>query len=224
MDNNRKAVLEKQIEKVIKALEKNNMQGFYAEDSCKAVELVKTILNKGDVVSFGGSMTLNECGIFDLLKNGDYTLLDRNAEGNTPEDIQRIYRESFSADTYLCSSNAITENGELYNVDGLGNRVTALTFGPKSVIVIAGYNKIVADLDAAIHRVKTVAAPANCLRLNKDTYCAKCGQCVSITTGKTEMTDGCYSPARICRHYIVTAKQPMLGRIKVILVGEELGY
>ena len=224
MDNNRKAVLEKQIEKVIKALEKNNIQGFYAENSCKAVELVKTLLNKGDVVSFGGSMTLNECGVFDLLKNGDYTLLDRNAEGNTPEDIQKIYRDSFSADAYLCSSNAITENGELYNVDGLGNRVTALTFGPKSVIVIAGYNKIVADLDAAIHRVKTIAAPANCLRLNKDTYCAKCGQCVSIATGKTGMTDGCDSTDRICRQYVITAKQPMNNRIKVIIVGEKLGY
>ncbi len=224
MDNNRIAVLEKQIEKVIKALEKNNIQGFYAENSCKAVELVKSLLNKGDIVSFGGSVTLDECGVFDLLKNGDYTLLDRNAEGNTSEDIQRIYRESFSADAYLCSSNAITENGELYNVDGLGNRVTALTFGPKSVIVIAGYNKIVADLDAAIHRVKTVAAPANCLRLNKDTYCAKCGHCASIASGKKEMTDGCDSPDRICRQYVVTAKQPKLGRIKVIIVGEELGY
>ncbi len=224
MDKNRKEIIEKQIDKVIKSLEKNNIQGYYVENSCKAVELVKTLIKKGETISFGGSMTLNETGVYDLLKNGDYKLLDRNAEGNTPEDIQKIYRDSFYADTYLCSSNAITENGELYNVDGLGNRVTALTFGPKSVIVIAGYNKIVADLDAAIHRVKTVAAPPNCLRLNKDTYCAKCGHCVSIDTGKTAMTDGCDSPDRICRQYVVTAKQPKNNRIKVIIIGEQLGY
>lgn len=224
MDNNCKEVMEKQIDRVIKALEKNNIQGFYAENNCKVSELVKELLNKGDTVSFGGSETLRQCGIYELLKSGDYTLLDRNAQNNTPEDIQRLYRESFSADAYLCSSNAITENGELYNVDGLGNRVAAITFGPKSVIVIAGYNKIVSDLNAAIHRVKTLAAPANCLRLNKDTYCSKCGHCVAIDMGKTGMTDGCDSPDRICRHFVVTGKQPKIGRIKVILVGERLGY
>lgn len=217
-------ISKERLEKVLKALEKNNIKGYFAENRCKAVELVSSLIEKGSIVSFGGSVTLSEIGVFDLLKNGDYRLLDRNAEGNTPEDIQKIYRDSFNADTYLCSSNAITENGELYNVDGLANRVTALTFGPKQVIVIAGFNKIVADLDEAILRVKTIAAPKNCVRLNKDTYCAKCGHCVAVEEGKKDMTDGCNSKDRICRNFVVTAKQQNPERMKVIIVGEELGY
>ncbi len=224
MDQNAKTITEKRILRTIDALEKNNMQAFYAEDKCKAVELVKSLIEKGATVSFGGSVSLAESGVLELIKSGDYNLLDRSREGITPEEIQKIYRDTFSADVYLCSSNAITENGELYNVDGLGNRVAAITFGPQSVIIVAGYNKIVADLDEAADRVKRIAAPANCLRLSKDTYCAACGGCISLKDGKAEMTDGCNSADRICRSYVVTAKQKDKNRIKVILVGEELGY
>ena len=217
-------ISQEKLENVLKALERNNIKAFYVENRCKAVELVSSFIEKGSVVSFGGSVTLSEIGIFDLLRNGDYRLLDRNAEGNNPEDIQKIYRDSFNADTYLCSSNAITENGELYNVDGMANRVTALTFGPKQVIVIAGINKIVKNLDEAAHRVKAITAPKNCVRLNKDTYCAKFGRCVAIEEGKKGMTDGCNSKDRICRNFVITAKQQNPDRMKVILVGEELGY
>ncbi len=224
MDQNTKTIIEKRILRTIDALEKNNMQAFYAEDKCKAVELVKGLIEKGATVSFGGSVSLSESGVMTLLKSGDYKLLDRSREGITPEEIQKIYRDTFFADAYLCSSNAITENGELYNVDGLGNRVAAITFGPQSVIIVAGYNKIVADLNEAADRVKRIAAPANCLRLSKDTYCAACGSCVSLKDGKAEMTDGCNSDDRICRSYVVTAKQKDKNRIKIILVGEELGY
>ncbi|MBQ8869679.1 MAG: lactate utilization protein [Oscillospiraceae bacterium] len=224
MDQNTKTIIEKRIERTMKALENNNMQAFYAENKCKAVELVKGLIEKGSTVSFGGSVSLSESGVIELIKNGDYNLLDRSAPGLTPEQIQKIYRDTFSADVYLCSSNAITENGELYNVDGFGNRVAAITFGPESVIIVAGYNKIVADIDEAADRVKRIAAPANCLRLSKDTYCAACGSCVSLKDGKAEMTEGCNSEDRICRSYVVTSKQKIKNRIKVILVGEELGY
>ena len=224
MDQNTKAVIEKRIERTIKALENNNMQAFYAENKCKAVELVKSIIEKGATVSFGGSVSLTESGVMTLLRSGEYNLLDRSREGITPEEIQKIYRDTFFADYYLCSSNAITESGDLYNVDGFGNRVAAITFGPKSVIIVAGYNKIVKDIDEAADRVKRIAAPANCLRLSKDTYCAACGSCVSLKDGKAEMTDGCSSADRICRSYVVTSKQKDKNRIKVILVGEELGY
>jgi len=224
MDKNTDLIIEKRISRVIEALEKNNMQAFYAEDRCKAVDLVKSLIKKDDTISFGGSESLRQCGILDLLKNGEYKLLDRSAPGITPEQVEKIYRDTFSADVYLCSSNAITENGELYNVDGNGNRVAAITFGPKSVIIVAGYNKIVSDLDAAAERVKKIAAPANCLRLSKETYCSKCGECVSLKSGKSEMTDGCDSPDRICRTYVVCGKQKDKGRIKVIIVGEPLGY
>lgn len=203
------------------ALEKNNIECFLAEDICKAKELVSSIIEKGSVVSFGGSMTLKDSGILELFKTKDYTLLDRNAEG---ADVNKIFRDSFSADYYLCGTNAITQNGELYNVDGLGNRVTALTFGPKNVIIVAGVNKIVKNLDEAIYRVKTIAAPLNCKRLNKNTYCATNGKCACLSKQNPQMTDGCQSADRICRHYVVTAKQAKMGRIKVVLVNESLGY
>ena len=130
---------------------------------------------------------------------------------------------AFCADAYLTSSNAITEQGELFNVDGNCNRVAAMLFGPKSVIVVAGYNKIVANLEEAVLRLKKVAAPANCIRLNRDTYCAHAGECKGVCGS---MTEGCSSPDRICAGYTVIAKQQpkYAGRIKVILVGEELGY
>ncbi len=212
------------VNRVIKALESNNIEGFYVESACKVKELVKSLINKGDTISFGGSVTLSQCGIFELLKSEDYTLLDRDNSKNTPQDIQKIYRDSFSADVYISSTNAVTEGGDLYNVDGNGNRVAAITFGPKKVIIIAGYNKIVKNLDAAIKRVKDTAAPLNCKRLSRDTYCSKCGHCVSLAKENSTMTDGCSSPDRICRHYIVTSRQRDKDRIKVILVGEELGY
>jgi len=209
------------IENTLAALKKNNMNAFYVENCSEAVELVKSMLSKGDVVSFGGSVTLNESGVMELLRNGDYTVLDRFAEGVNPMDV---YEKTVNADAYFSSSNAITENGELYNVDGLANRVSAITFGPKKVFIIAGYNKIVKDLDEAVLRVKTIAAPKNCVRLNKETYCAKNGKCVSLLNNKPGMTEGCQSDSRICRHYVITAKQREVGRINVIIIGEELGY
>ena len=162
MDKNTKKVNEMKIYRTISALEKNNMQAFYAENSSQALEIVKSLIEKGATVSFVGSESLKQCGVINLLKSGEYNVLDRSAPDLTPEQIEKIYRDTFSADVYLCSSNAITENGELYNVDGFGNRVAAITFGPKSVIMVAGYNKIVSDLDAAADRVKLIAAPANC--------------------------------------------------------------
>ena len=122
------------------------------------------------------------------------------------------------------SSNAVTESGVLYNVDGNGNRVAALTFGPKSVIVVMGYNKIVKDLDEAVRRVKTVSAPANAVRLNCETYCRHTGVCVSLSKEHPEMADGCRNSDRVCATYVVSGQQRVKDRIKVILVGEELGY
>ena len=127
--------------------------------------------------------------------------------------MDEIFRKSFFSDTYLTSTNAITENGELYNVDGYGNRVAAMIYGPKSVIVVAGINKIVKDLDQAVERVKRIAAPANSIRLDKNTPCTKTGYCVD-----------CKKDDRICCSYTVLGHQKQKNRIKVILVGESLGY
>lgn len=212
------------ISKTITALEKNNIKAFYAENRSEAVEIAKSLINKGDVISFGGSVTLKECGVMDLISNGDYTLLDRSKEGLTRDEIEKIFRDSFSADVYFSGANAITENGELYNVDGNGNRVNAIMFGPSSVIIVAGYNKIVENLDKAVERVKKIAAPKNCVRLSKNTYCAKCSECISLKLKNPQMTDGCDSDDRICRLYTVTGKQKAENRIKVIIVNEQLGY
>ena len=218
-------ISKERLEKVLKALEKNNIKGYFVENRCKAVELVSSLIKKGSIVSFGGSVTLSEVGVFDLLKNGDYRLLDRNAEGNTPEDIQKIYRDSFNADTYLCSSNAITENGELYNVDGLANRISSIAFGPKKVVMIVGKNKIVPDLKEAFLRVKKIAAPKNCVRLNKNTPCAKLGHCVSLLNNDNpDFADGCNCDDRICCDYMISAMQRQQDRIVIIFVNEELGY
>lgn len=217
--------LDKQrIEKTLEAIKKNNMQAFYCETKQEALEKVRELMNKGDTVTHGGSVTLAECGIKELLKNGDYNYLDRSAPGLTRDEVQEIYRKAFFADVYLTSSNAVTENGMLFNVDGNSNRVAAIMYGPKSVIVVAGYNKIVADLNEAFDRLRTVAAPKNTKRLNCATYCAKTGKCVSMNKEGSMMGEGCFSEQRICCSYTVASFQRVKDRIKVIIVGEELGY
>ena len=180
MDESKKMILEKRIEKTMKALEKNKMKSlFTAENRQQALELVKELLQPGQTVACGGSVTLDECGILQLLRSGDYHFLDRSAPGLTPEQSKGMLKQAFLADVYLLSANAITENGELYNVDGrFFNRAAALAFGPDSVTVVAGYNKIVADLPAAVERVKKIAAPANATRLHCKTPCAAVGECM----------------------------------------------
>ena len=209
------------IQKVLTNLEKNNMQGIYVDKITDVVPKLKEFLSPGETVGVGGSMSLFESGVIDHLRSGGYNFLDRYADGLSREDITEIYIKSLSADTYILSTNAITENGELYNVDGNGNRVAALIFGPKSVIVVAGVNKIVKDIDAAITRVKTIASPKNCVRLNCYTYCKETGKCVAAENADFS---GCPSDARICCNYVVSSHQRIKNRIKVILVGEELGY
>lgn len=216
--------LKEKLESVVENLRKNSMEAFIAEDKAEAKDIVESLLKDGMSVATGGSVTLNECGITELLTSGKYKFIDRS-KGKTPEDIRRLYGEQYGCDTYLCSSNAITEDGALYNVDGNSNRVSMIAFGPSSVIIVAGFNKIVKDLNEAVLRVKTIAAPKNTVRLGIDTYCSKCGECVSISRGKgNEMSAGCENDFRICCNYLISAKQRHKGRIKVILVGEELGY
>lgn len=224
MDNNLQAIIKKRIDKTAKNLEKNNMQVFYAETREDAAKKVSELLKEGDTIGVGGSATLNECGILDIVRSGEYNFLDRYEEGLTGDELEKIFIESFSADAYISSANAITEKGELYNVDGNSNRVAAICYGPKSVIIIAGYNKIVRNLQEAIDHVKLISAPANCQRLSSETYCKEKGECMSLASCDPDMADGCGSPARICCNYVVSAYQRKKNRIKVILVGEQLGY
>lgn len=210
------------INRTMEALRKNHMQAYYVDKKEDVVPLVRTLIAKGDTVTHGGSVTLGECGIPALLGSGDYNYLDRDAAGLTREEIADIYQKTFSADVFFTSANAITENGLLYNVDGNSNRVAAILYGPKSVIVIAGMNKIVPDINAAISRLKTTAAPLNTKRLQCKTPCTQTGKCIAAENPM--LAEGCKSPERICCNYVVTAQQRHKDRIKVILVGENLGY
>lgn len=224
MDKSAKTIIDKRIEKTISNLKKNNYDAHYAENADAAVQMVKTLLKEGETVAVGGSVTLFETGVMDLLRSGQYNFVDRYEPTLDKDGLREVFLKSFYADTYLMSSNAITENGELYNVDGASNRTAALLYGPKSVIVVAGYNKIVKDIGEAVRRVKTIAAPANCIRLGCNTYCAVAGECKGFLDNPDDITSGCAGDTRICCNYVICARQRVKDRIKVIIVGEQLGY
>lgn len=209
------------IENTIKNLEKNNIEALYVESKEDVVPLIEKLVPQGSTVAVGGSVSLDESGVLSHLRSGRYEFFDRYAQGLSREEVMEVYRKSFGVDAYFCSSNAVTEEGELYNVDGNANRIGAIAFGPKTVIMVVGVNKIVKNIDEAVKRVKTIAAPKNCRRLDCRTYCFEKGHCMDMDGG---MGKGCDSPQRICRHYLVSAKQAVMGRIKVIIVNEELGY
>lgn len=210
------------INKVMENLEKNGIKPYFVQTREEVVPLVKTLIKKGESVSNGGSQSLKETGVMDLLNCGDYDFIDRT--GLEGEELRQAYIRAFGCDTFFCSSNAVTENGELYNVDGNSNRVACIVYGPKQVIMVVGVNKIVKDINEAINRVKTVAAPANTVRLSCKTPCQSTGKCVSLNKESPLICDGCASEQRVCCNYVVSAKQRHKNRIKVILVNENLGY
>ena len=197
---------------VIKNLAKRNMEGYYAETCEDAVKIALSLMPEGSSIGWGGSVTLSECGLMDAIKNEKYELIDRNT-AKTPEENKAIYAKIFTADFFLMSTNALTLDGELINVDGRSNRVCYLCYGPENVIIVAGINKLVVDVDAGIKRARNIAAPKNTQRLAKKTPCAATGRCAD-----------CLSPDCICMNTVITRASRVEGRIKVILVGEELGY
>ena len=207
-----KWVNETRIEKTIKALKKNGMEACLVSNKENLINKIDEILKEGSSVTLGGSRTVFEAGVVEHLKSGRFEYFDRYEDGLSQDEIKEVFRKAFSCDGYITSSNAITEDGELYNVDGNGNRVAAMIYGPDKVIVIAGVNKIVKDLNEAKSRVERFAAPANGKRLNRKTPCAKVGYCMD-----------CKSPERMCREYTVI-KRPIPGRIYVIFLNENLGY
>ena len=198
--------------RIIDKLAKRNMEGFYCESREDAVDLVLSLMEKGSVVSWGGSETLKEAGIMEAINNGDYELIDRLA-AQTPEERREVFARTVMSDYFLMSTNAITLDGELVNIDGNGNRLAALIHGPSHVIIIAGMNKVATDVEAAYKRVKTNACPPNAVRLSRKTPCGATGVC-----------GDCMSPDCFCNQIVVTRRSGHTGRIKVILVGEELGY
>lgn len=197
---------------IIKNMSKKNMEGYYCATAAEAVEKALSLMPEGSTITWGGSVTLKECGLMDAIHAKNYELIDR-ADAKTPEEGRAMYGRQVMADYFLMSSNAVTIDGELVNIDGNSNRVACLCCGPKNVIVIAGMNKVVSSVEEGVQRVHNFAAPPNTVRLNKNTPCAQTGRCAD-----------CYSPDCICSQIVITRRSSIPNRIKVILVGEELGY
>lgn len=201
------------IERVMSALEKNRMKPYFVQTRDELYALIRELVKNDKLITAGGSMTLKDSGVTELLMTEfKDAYLDRSY-GKDRDEVEEIYRKAFVSDTFFSSTNALTEDGELYNVDGNGNRVSAMIFGPKQVVIVCGVNKIVKDFDEAVKRVETIAAPKNTVRLDCGTPCTKTGKC-----------EHCKSDKRICCSYVRLGQQRVENRIKVIIVNEELGY
>lgn len=226
MDANRNKVREMSIARTVERLRKNNMEAAYLPGAQDVVPMLRSMLDEQCTIALGGSMTLVETGALKLVRSEMYRLIDRYEQGLTHEQLRQRFVASFGADVFLTSVNAITEHGELYCVDGTSNRVAAMLYGPRKVIVIAGWQKIVPTLRDAVDRVKHIAAPANAIRLEKDTPCVKTGYCVAPFCDDRNLmsipTGGC--DHGICSNMVVMGRQPVKGRISVLIVGEEVGY
>lgn len=197
---------------LIKKFNLRGIEGYYCADKEEALATVKRFLTPGCSITWGGSETIKQIGLLDEIKDSDYILYDR-LTATTEDEKTAMYSKVVTADYFFTSSNAITLDGELVNVDGNGNRVACLITGPKNVFVIAGMNKLVPDVKSGIQRVFNMAAPPNGIRLNTNTPCADIGRCTNC------LVDDC-----MCCHTVVTRKSRIPNRIKVILVGEELGF
>ena len=204
-----------QSDQIIKNLKKRNMNGIYCENSAIAVATICQMIPKGAIVALGGSETILESGLVNNLRKLDINLLDRYQEGITPEEVNEMRKKGLMADIFIASSNAITKEGKLVNMDGMGNRVASMIYGPEKVILMVGMNKVVSTVDDAISRIKTIAAPMDSLRVNKETPCSKLGFCND---------PHCHAPNRICSQLVVIESNLIKDRITVGLVGETLGY
>jgi len=197
---------------IIEKFNKRGIEGYYCEDATEALLTAKRFLTPGCSISWGGSETLKEIGLLDELTASDYVIYDRDS-AKTKEEKSQLYSKIVTSDYFFMSSNAITLDGQLVNIDGNGNRVACLITGPKNVIIIAGMNKVVTDVNTGIERVRNIASPPNAVRLGSKTPCAEIGKCSNC------LTDDC-----LCCEIVITRKSKVPGRIKVILVGEELGF
>ncbi|MDF2545009.1 MAG: hypothetical protein K0S47_4727 [Herbinix sp.] len=208
----KKIYYENLADSLIEKFNLRGIEGYYCDNAEDALLTAKRFLTPGCSISWGGSETLSEIGLLDELMASDYILYDRHT-AKTPEEKTLMYSKIVTADYFFMSSNAITLDGQLINIDGSGNRVACLITGPKNVIIIAGMNKIVTDVNTGIERVRNMATPPNTVRLGLNTPCAELGRCANC------LTDDC-----ICCEIVITRKSKIPGRIKVILVGEELGF
>lgn len=197
---------------VVKALEANRFEAYYCADRNEAKQKILSLIPKDETVSWGGCLTMEEIGVIDELRNGGYSVIDRET-AKTPEERAELMRNALLCGTFLSGTNAITESGQLVNIDGNGNRAAALIYGPKRVIIACGTNKIVRSAEDALIRARTIAAPINAQRFDIKTPCTITGKCADCSS------DDC-----ICNVFVTTRRSKPAGRIKVVIIGETLGF
>ena len=197
---------------LVKNLERRHFEAYYCPTAAEAIKKTLSLMPEGSSVSWGGSMTIRDMGLTKAVKEGNYNVFDRDTATN-PAEMREMHRQGLLTDFYLTSTNALSEDGVLVNIDGTGNRVAAISFGPNNVIVLASLSKVAQDVDAAIKRVRSYVAPVNSMRFMGKTPCAIDGIC-----------HNCVSEECICNQVLVTRVCRPAGRIKVILIGEELGF
>jgi hypothetical protein len=200
-------------ERAVRALSRNGFDAVHLDTAAQAAERILAFARQGGSVGFGGSMTVASLGLKEPLGRLGAVLLDHNVPGLPPAERREILRRQLTCDLFLSSTNALTLEGELVNVDGAGNRVAALSFGPAKTVVVVGANKIVRDEEAAWERLETHAGPMNARRLAKETPCVKAGTC-----------QDCDAEGRICRIYHVLRRRPSASDFTVLVVGESLGF
>ncbi|WP_434799267.1 lactate utilization protein [Terrisporobacter vanillatitrophus] len=206
--------------KIIKNLQSRNFEAYYCDNATDATKKALSLIPEHSSVSWGGSVTLKEIGLINQIYQGNFTIIDRD-KAQTKDERYDLMRKSLLCDTYLTSFNAISEDGILVNVDSVGNRVAAITFGPKSVIAVIGMNKVCKTLENAIDRARTYASPINALRCSSDPYLNSPTNTPCVISGSC---GNCKSKDCICSYIIETRMCKTEGRIKVILVGQSLGF
>ena len=199
-------------QRVVAAMKNRQMDAYFVETVQEAKELALSLMPEGSSIGWGGSATIDDMGLKDLLRERNYTLVDRDL-AKSPEERMELMRQALCTDFFLASSNAISEDGVLVNIDGMGNRLAAMCFGPRYVLLICGINKVAKDEEAALKRARSEAAAINSLRFPGDRPCGKTGSCMN-----------CLKPDTICCQLLTTRMSKVPGRTKVILVNEELGF
>lgn len=211
--NENKVIRNKKLaEKIIKGLKSRHMEGFYAETKEDALKKALELIPEGARVSWGGTMSAAEIGLTKAIQEGNYNFIDRNG-ASTPEEKRAREIEAYGSDYFIASSNAITEDGILVNLDGNANRVSCIAYGPEHVLMIIGMNKVTPDVETAVARTRHEAAPINAQRFDIETPCKISGSC-----------ENCKSPQSICCQLLITRLEHHPDRMKVILVGEDLGF
>lgn len=206
-------IMNHDISVMIKNFNKNNITSYFVNYKKELLDLLLTFIKDGTSVGCGDSVTLEQMGVFDFLRDRELIFLDKFNPSLTREEKRDIYLKNFTVDTFITGTNAVTLDGKIFNIDGNGSRVAPILYGPKQVIIVIGTNKIVADEDSAIKRVRQIAAPLDAKRLGKNTPCVSLNRCID-----------CNHNERICNDFVLITGQFIKDRIKLIIVNQELGY